>query len=70
MHKQLYEKNIERAFIKATHTVRILLNSDRESLEQTLKHVPYDAKVTMINSDDELEENYGEIIFIEEIQSE
>lgn len=65
-----YEKSIESIVTRTTHTVRIALNSDRESIEQTLKHVPYNAVVTMVVGDDDIGDNWGEIIFVEERQSE
>jgi len=60
-----YEKSVESTVTKITHTVRILLNSDRRALEQALKNVPYTAKVSMIVDDTE-NEKYGEIVFVEE----
>ncbi|MBE9572209.1 MAG: hypothetical protein IMF11_16395 [Proteobacteria bacterium] len=61
-----YEKSIEATVTTVKHTVRILLNSDRSALENALRNVPYAAKVSMIVDDTE-SENYGEIIFTEEI---
>ena len=57
-----YEKSIESSVTTIKHTVRILLNSDREAIENALKNVPYSAKVSMIVDDTDLE-NYGEIVF-------
>ena len=63
-----YEKSIESTVVTITHTVRILLNSDRLSIEETLKNVPYSAKVSMITDDTDAKglNGYGEIIFTEE----
>ncbi len=64
-----YEKNIESTVTTIKHTVRILLNSNRVDVENTLKNVPYAAKVSMIIGDDERPagERFSEIIFTEEV---
>ena len=62
----LYEKHIETTVTTVKHTVRILLNSNRKAIEQALENVPYGAVVSMIVDDTKLD-NYGEIVFIEEI---
>ena len=61
-----YEKSVEATVTTVKHTVRILLNSDRSAIENALRNVPYTAKISMIVDDTEIE-NYGEIVFIEEI---
>ena len=61
-----YEKHTESIITTIQHTVRILLNSDRASIEAALKNVPYGAKVKMIVDDTDCE-YYGEVIFTEEV---
>ena len=58
-----YEKVIEATVNTIKHHVRILLHSDKASLDETLKNVPPSATVSEIVED---EDGYGEIIFAEE----
>ena len=60
-----YEKEIDSVVTRIKHTVRILINSNREAIEEALKNVPYTAKVYMVIDDTELE-NCGEIVFFED----
>lgn len=63
-----YEKIVESKIIRIKHIIRIKLNQNAGSIKQLLESIPFDATVSLILGDGECENNedYGEIVFVEE----